>query len=760
MVTVTIIGKAYVDIEAKTDGFGPQAEKGILGAVGGIATKAGKLLAVGLGAGAVAGGGFLVKAISAASDLGETLSKVGTVFGEQAGQVTGFANQMAKDFGLPKTAVLDAAASIGLIGKASGLSQGDAAKMSTQLAKLAADASSFYNVPLPEALQAIQSGLVGEAEPMRRFGVLLNEQAVQAEAAQLGLQQVNGEYTEGAKAQARASLIMKGMTDASGDLERTQGSLANRLRELKGRAENFAGAVGTAVIPVVLKLLDVGEALGARLAPVFARVGEAIRNAFAPGRVDVTWLDHLVGGIRALVGAFQNASDGITSSGFAGTMEKIGITARQVFDAALPVIQRVASFIADNLQPILIGLGAAFVLLTSPITAVAAALIYAYTQFSGVRTVVDAVVSFLTGTVVPAIVTFASLVAEKFGELVGWVQIHWSAIQEAIGHVVVVVQTIIETFVDVVQALWRSFGDEILNVARIVWDQIQNVVDTAVSIISNLIEAGLALINGDWGQAWDAIKDILAAAWEFIRETIVNALRLAREAVEAGVSAIVGLVGDIPGQILSALGDLGSLLYDAGVAIMRGLRDGIVAGFNAVKDFVSGIAGKIADLKGPLDYDRRLLTPAGQAIMDGLLGGIKAQIPALESLLRQITAMFSVTGGALTETFPAGFVPPPDDDSFESNSFYSPNRGLPGATQAEDGSWWAPNAPQVKWPGPQATTAPATTLNITGPLVFVESVTPGQESTIAELVRRAVVELVRNGTVGQEMWKRQQAIAR
>jgi hypothetical protein len=31
--------------------------------------------------------------------------------------------------------------------------------------------------------------------------------------------------------------------------------------------------------------------------------------------------------------------------------------------------------------------------------------------------------------------------------------------------------------------------------------------------------------------------------------------------------------------------------------------------------------------------------------------------------------------------------PPPDDDSFESNSYYDPNRGKPGYVQTEDGSW-------------------------------------------------------------------------
>ena len=151
----------------------------------GIGSKMGTVGKV-LGAAFVAAGtaavGFGIKAVGAASDLQEQISKVGVVFGQSSGIVTGFANQMAKDFGLPKTAMLEAASSIGLVGKASGLAQADAANLGTGFAKLAADASSFYNVPLEEALAAIQSGLVGEAEPLRRYGVLLSEAAVQQEA--------------------------------------------------------------------------------------------------------------------------------------------------------------------------------------------------------------------------------------------------------------------------------------------------------------------------------------------------------------------------------------------------------------------------------------------------------------------------------------------------------------------------------------------------------------------------------------------------
>src|SRR2546423_392990 len=90
------------------------------------------------------------------------------------------------------------------------------------------------SVALFQPLLALRAGVVGESEPMRRFGVLLSEAAVKAEAARLGIARVGAELTEGQKVQARSSLIIAGMADASGDLVRTQDSVANRLREIKG----------------------------------------------------------------------------------------------------------------------------------------------------------------------------------------------------------------------------------------------------------------------------------------------------------------------------------------------------------------------------------------------------------------------------------------------------------------------------------------------------------------------------------------------
>lgn len=191
------------------------------------------------------------RAISGAANLNETLSKTGEVFGASTAQVTAQADQLAKRFGLVKGTMLDAASSIGLIAKGAGYTDKNAANLANTLSKLAADASSLYNVTLDVALEKIRAGLVGEAEPLRAFGVLLSETAVQNEALRMGLVKKAKDLDEQSKVIARAAIIERGLATASGDLERTQNSAANQFRKFAGTMENLATTIGTALMPAV-----------------------------------------------------------------------------------------------------------------------------------------------------------------------------------------------------------------------------------------------------------------------------------------------------------------------------------------------------------------------------------------------------------------------------------------------------------------------------------------------------------------------------
>jgi hypothetical protein len=243
-------------------------------------------------------GGALFDAARKAADLGETLSKVKTTFGADAAVVSDFADEMAKKFGLVRQETLDAAASIGLIGQAAGLSAGQSAQLSVSLAKLGADASSFYNVPLAEALQKIRSGLVGESEPLRAFGVLLSEDAVKAEALKSGLARSGEALSEQQKVVARAAIITRGLATASGDLERTQDSAANQMRKFTGDVENFKTEVGTALIPALTEAMKLAREFGSTLAKAG---GDG--DADAAGQWAKSWL----GAVRLVNASFDPA---------------------------------------------------------------------------------------------------------------------------------------------------------------------------------------------------------------------------------------------------------------------------------------------------------------------------------------------------------------------------------------------------------------------------------------------------------------------
>jgi len=123
--------------------------------------------------------------------------------------------------------------------------------MSQSLVGLAADMASFNNVPVDEALQALQSGLTGETEPLKKFGVNLNDAALKAKAMAMGLSDGKGPLDASAKAQASYALIMEQSTTAQGDFARTSDGLANKTKISSAKMEEFQAKIGDKLLPVM-----------------------------------------------------------------------------------------------------------------------------------------------------------------------------------------------------------------------------------------------------------------------------------------------------------------------------------------------------------------------------------------------------------------------------------------------------------------------------------------------------------------------------
>jgi len=127
-------------------------------------------------------GMFLQDSIKAASDLSETMSKTSVIFGENVTAIEEYGKAAAQSIGMSKREAMDAASTFATFGKAAGLAGSDLTEFSTGATTLAADLGSFWNTSADEAITAIGAAMRGETEPIRRFGVMLDDASMRNEA--------------------------------------------------------------------------------------------------------------------------------------------------------------------------------------------------------------------------------------------------------------------------------------------------------------------------------------------------------------------------------------------------------------------------------------------------------------------------------------------------------------------------------------------------------------------------------------------------
>lgn len=200
--------------------------------------------------------GYVVnKSITDASNLAEAQAKVTAVFDGQATEVKKWAKTMATSFGVSSRQALEAAGTYGNLFQAFGIGQTEARKMSTRLVELAADMASFNNVPIDEALTALRSGLSGETEPLKRFGVALNDVRLKQVALNMGIYDGTGNLDVAAKAQAAYQLILKDTALQQGDVARTAEGLANQKKFLAAQVENLSAEFGSVFIPIMINAI-------------------------------------------------------------------------------------------------------------------------------------------------------------------------------------------------------------------------------------------------------------------------------------------------------------------------------------------------------------------------------------------------------------------------------------------------------------------------------------------------------------------------
>ena len=271
--------------------------------------------------------------------------------------------------------------------------------------------------------------------------------------------------------------------------------------------------------------------------------------------------------------------------------------------------------------------------------------------------IIQQIISVAIQTILPIIQTGLQIIQEIWSA--GWeifktvVGTAWNIISTVISTVLNVIAGIINTVTSIIKGDWSGAWENIKGVAQTVWDGIKSVISTVINAIKNVISTVLGAIKNVVTTIWNGIKDFISNAINNIKDTVINVGNALKDgfmnAMNALKDGVMGAIDSVKGffdQLWNI--DLGA----AGQAIIDGFLNGLKSAWGAVQDFVGGIASWIAENKGPISYDRKLLIPAGQAIMGGfntaLMGGFENVKGNVSGMADGIRSMFDDAGSRVS----------------------------------------------------------------------------------------------------------------
>lgn len=536
------------------------------------------------------------QAFAAASDLDESMSKINVVFGDSSKAIVEWSKTSAEAMGMSQQQALEAAGTYGNLFQAFGLAQKPSEDMSKNLVQLAADLASFNNASPEETLLALRSGLSGETEPLKRFGIALSDARLKEEAMSLGLIKSTKEaLNPAAKSQAAYSLIMKDSTLAQGDFARTADGAANKQRIMKAQFDNAKASLGTALIPIFLQ---------------FAKI------------------------IQKVAGWFESLTD----------KQKKWIVYIGIALAALGPIVTILGTLGTAIGAVLSPVG----LVIAAIALLVAGLVYAYFKFEGFRKVVDKVWDAIVATVKWA---WEKVIKPIWNFLVWYVttimipmwEKIWPVVQSVWNKIVEIVKW---AWSNIIQPLWDAIvwyvttilvpmWSKIWDVVKVVWDKISAVIkfvwDNIIKPIWDILYWYVTTILVPmWQKIWDVVKavwDKVSAVIKFVWENVIKPIW----------DILKWYITEVLIPTFQAIYDKVKPIFDKVVEFIKDAWDRVKAGFDKVKEWVTNLiavfTGIKQKIKDAFNGAKEWLKDIGKDIINGLMDGAK-------SILKKIGEIF------------------------------------------------------------------------------------------------------------------------
>lgn len=481
-------------------------------------------------------------------------------------------------------------------------------------------------LPLASELGVTFDQVAATQAAMTKTGTNASEAATQLKSIMAGLIKPSKQAEEQLDAMGTSSSEMRKKIKDEG--------LLQALMDLREMTNKYGEEAMARVFPNIRALMGVLDLMGSNL--------ESNKKTF----------DEVANSTGSLDKAFQSASETLDFKwnqalgnikskllGFFDIVKSIAIPILENFIKAMDFVSDKFSNLSPNFKKAMVGITASIGLIGPVIAAVGLGIATFAGLLGGVIAAITTIAGVISTVGLPLILALGAAFVVVGGEIAlfvagiiavvggliasfrhAWntndefrnkVIETWTSIKETAKQIFSEIKIFIKTIFNAIQGFWKVHGDDIISMATIVWNMILGTIKYVMYMIRDVIKLVNAIIKGDWGKAWAAIKSIVINATKLILKGILSMKSLAisyfSSLGKVAANLIVSMVNKIGNVIKNLLpkgvkagkyfiAGLTSTNYkQAGIKIVAGIIEGIKAMFGEVDRVTRALATKIRD---------------------------------------------------------------------------------------------------------------------------------------------------------------------